>query len=306
MDQNISCSHSYTLTLCYYSGMGHFGELGRSRSMGAPIVRNPDGHPTYDLGKKFIGEEYTEMKRNKEGEMEPVTNYRYHTDLILQKFLTPHPVEWKIPGKYTVLDVAVGELHMVVVARKDGMTGVYSTGHNQYGQLGLGDQLQRHELTPVKALDGEVIVQVAAGSSHSLFRNILGTAVFACGRIDYGQLGLLEIKEKEAGGFRNTPEQVAFPDETSGIRIADISAGANHSMAVFDNGDIYSWGFNVYGQTGHPVKEIDGSEDIERPKKLNPLRYYKKNALDEGTCGTVSDMSCGGQHSLLVVQRYGD
>lgn len=135
--------------------MGNSGQLARSKDMGAPLI-TVDGKQSYDLGKMFMGEEYTivEQQKNKDtGEVEDVevTLYRYFEDRVLEQFLTPKPVRWATSGKKTVLSVACGELHILVVARDKGesQSEVHSSGLNQYGQLGHGDQLERHELTPV-------------------------------------------------------------------------------------------------------------------------------------------------------------
>ena len=69
----------------------------------------------------------------------------------MKKFLTPAPPQWAISGKKIVMSVSLGELHILVVAKTAGESEsrVYSSGQSQYGQTGHGDQLQRHELTPV-------------------------------------------------------------------------------------------------------------------------------------------------------------
>jgi alpha-tubulin suppressor-like RCC1 family protein len=130
--------------------MGHNGQLARSKDMGAPIIQTEDGKETFDLGKQWIGEEYEIQEMNK-GKMENVTLYRYHNDLIAEKFLKPQPPRWATPGKKSVLSIACGEIHLLVVARDEGKfdSVVYSSGQSQYGQLGHGDTEQRHELTPV-------------------------------------------------------------------------------------------------------------------------------------------------------------
>lgn len=284
--------------------MGHCGELARSESMGAPIKRNAEGQDLPDLGKSFIGEEYTEQTKNEKGEMETTTKYRFHLDLISKKFLTPAPVEFEAPGNYEVLDASIGEVHLLVVARKDGITKVYSAGHNNYGQLGHGDRLQRHKLTAIRALDDDHIVQVAAGQFHSLFRTFDRRVVFGCGRSDYGQLGLYDVKEKEAGGYKAVPERVPFPRTVEEVPFAHISAGGNNSAVILDNQDCYTWGQNISSQSGHPYKDReDKSEDIERPRLINPMRaYWKKSEL--GSTAAVLDIAFGGQHGLIVVKRY--
>lgn len=275
--------------------------------MGAKLVKDEhSGQLVYDVGKLFIGKEVEEEEVDVEtGKTKNYMAYKYNFDLIAEKFLKPAPVEWAMPAKYTVLDVACGEIHLLVLARRNGEpeTGVYSSGHNVYGQLGHGDLLQRHQLTKISKFDGEEIAQVAAGSMHSLALNCLGNAIWAWGRSDYGQLGL-SSKMAESGGCETTPQQVPFPSEVGDMLFTDISAGERTSAAVLANGDVYTWGFNTTGATGHKVRTENGSEDIMRPKKLDVMRLYKKKDPSRGTDARVLNVAGGGQHSLMVIERF--
>ena len=144
----------YKLSPCYIRGWSNI--IGNF-SLFIPKIKDSEGRDTYELGKAWIGEEYTAMEYNEKKKKElPETRYRYFFDLIEQKFLTPAPVLWSTPGKKQVLAIDCGELHLLAVARTDGKpeTEVYSAGHNQYGQLGHGDEIARHELTLV-SVSGE-------------------------------------------------------------------------------------------------------------------------------------------------------
>jgi alpha-tubulin suppressor-like RCC1 family protein len=144
-----------------------------------------------------------------------------------------------------------------------------------------------------------MIAKVAAGSMHSLALNMLGDSVYAWGRADYGQLGLSGVQPK-TGSFDATPQQVAFPRSVGGVRVKDIVAGPLLSFALFDNHDVYSWGFNETGTTGH----LSGNDsDVLRPTKLDVLREYKEKNAKATNC-QVHSISGGGQHSLMVIQRY--
>ena len=292
--------------------MGHMGELGRSKSMGAQLIEmthEASSYMTYDLGKNFIGTTVTKIEtKSIDGKMvqKEVMEYVYNTKLIAEKFLTPAPVEFERPDKYKVIDMAMGQTHMIVIARTPSQeTKVFATGLNQYGQLGLGHRENRHCLTEITAFKGkDTIYQVGVGAFHTLFLNATGTAVYSCGRSDYGQLGLFGKQEK-AGGFVTVPTQVPFPETTKDQRFAKIVNGANMSAVIMENGDIYTWGYNGCAQTGHPFKERgpDKSEDIDEPTKLNPLRAYSRDP-EKGTTATVVGASCGGQHSIFLVKRY--
>jgi hypothetical protein len=151
--------------LHFHVACSHYGQLARSKTMGAKIITNEQGHQVYDLGKMWIGEEYETGEIAKDGKGnnllddsgKPVmiTAYRYHHDLIKEKFLKPAPVCWADPSpKRSVISVACGELFILVVARDEGFDSkVYSAGNNGYGQLGHGDTRERHELTSVRSTE---------------------------------------------------------------------------------------------------------------------------------------------------------
>ncbi|EEC47678.1 predicted protein [Phaeodactylum tricornutum CCAP 1055/1] len=265
-------------------GFGNHGELARTATMGAK--KNKEGRP--DLGQGFF---YTTKQEDGDGNVRFVAT----PSLVREHFLTPKPPIWSFgsPQK-KVINVACGSYHLLAVAREpdDAKLRVYSSGINNYGQLGQGDfgvETERHELTMIKALEDENIVKVACGEFHSLALNLIGTKVFAFGRADYGQLGTKLFDFGECGA---TPEQVAFPSEERVI-IADIDAGSSHSMAITIDDEVYSWGFGD-GNTGFG----DVQSDVVYPRKLT-LTAKQINAK-----GRVLATSGGGQHGLMLVKRY--
>jgi alpha-tubulin suppressor-like RCC1 family protein len=54
--------------------------------------------------------------------------------------------------------------------------------------------------------------------------------------------------------------------ELANKQIADIAAGAKHSLALAADGSIYSWGCNRKGQIG--LDELKGALKPKRPKNL--------------------------------------
>jgi alpha-tubulin suppressor-like RCC1 family protein len=69
--------------------------------------------------------------------------------VVISEVLTPKPPAWNgLAGKRKVAAISCGGFHFLAVVREVGMS-VYGSGLNQYGQLGLGDQVNRYELTRV-------------------------------------------------------------------------------------------------------------------------------------------------------------
>lgn len=78
-----------------------------------------------------------------QGEMaRPVCKLDKKTDnqLVIKEHLTPHPVHWAGPAlKRTVVQVSCGGWHLLVASREgNNQLSVYSSGLNNYGQLGHG------------------------------------------------------------------------------------------------------------------------------------------------------------------------
>jgi alpha-tubulin suppressor-like RCC1 family protein len=214
-------------------------------------------------------------------------------ELVRAHFLSPKPPCWNgaIPyPKKIVVDVAVGKHHMLVAARDNAdstETCLYATGLNHYGQLGLGDTNWHHELT--KVLGSKDVQQVAAGNYHSLVLSQSGECLHAFGFAADGALGLGE----EVPQFMTTPHLVTFPGSNP-IALSSIACGESHSMAISEVGDIYSWGFNECGQTGHAHRQ-QGKEvqEVHRPTRVDLSRAF----------GQVKALQvCGGsQHSVFLV-----
>lgn len=73
-------------------------------------------------------------------------------------------------------------------------------------------------------------------------------SVWGWGEAKLGQLGM--------GKQRHVllPTKIAF-EEQSANNFVQCSAGYGHSAALTQDGRLYTWGFNNYGQTGHVSNE---------------------------------------------------
>lgn len=303
----------------YTWGMGHNGANGRSQAMGCPPITgkvlDPDTmkestFDSYDTGKDFMG--WKEIKKlenedrtpkvDKNGKQETEEFYHYYDDKV-KLFLKPGPVQWAGPKlQRQVLSVALGKIHMLVVAREAAGRSsfaydprVYSCGNSGHGQLGHGNLFEKHQLTPIEALDGKMISQVAAGEYHSLALDMFGQNVYAWGNAGVAALGLFDKVDTR---YVKTPEAVPFPEGLGSSLIVDIDAGDSTSFATTNDGDVYSWGFGEMGANGH-----SGVLDTYRPKLLNIMRKITKTRNTGTTCKVVR-VAGGGQHALMLIKRF--
>ncbi|MCI5604895.1 MAG: hypothetical protein MR413_04525, partial [Clostridia bacterium] len=136
-----------------------------------------------------------------------------------------------------------------VALKADGT--VWTWGNNAYGQLGDGTKITRGFPVQVKKPDGAAdrasvfttATAIAAGTKHMLI--VADGFVYAAGDNTYGQLGNGETK---------TTESIVVPvmvDETTPLsNVVAVAAGDNFSMALRNDGTVWTWGDNTSGQLG--------------------------------------------------------
>ncbi|CAN1787591.1 Ultraviolet-B receptor UVR8 [Linum perenne] len=161
---------------------------------------------------------------------------------------------------------------------------VYSWGWGDFGRLGHGNSSDLFTPQPIKALQGLKIRQIACGDSHCLAVTMDGE-VQSWGRNQNGQLGLGTIEDSLV------PQKIqAF----QGIPIKMVAAGAEHTAAVTEDGELYGWGWGRYGNLG-----LGDRNDRLVPQKVS-LANLDGEKMVIVACGwrhTISVSSSGGLYS---------
>ncbi|MDH5753047.1 MAG: hypothetical protein OEZ59_11620 [Deltaproteobacteria bacterium] len=179
-------------------------------------------------------------------------------------------------GLEDIVSIAASEKHGVAL-KYDGT--VWAWGFNQQGQLGypsincqvpfpLDQPLAWScSFTPseVSGITG-LVTSVAAGFYHTMATTNDGL-VWAWGQADSGQLGALppncppELQLPDDIGAYNDP---AYACSTIPLPVADlpgfvttVSGGWGHSLAIMDDGTVWAWGKNDYGQLGYDPDALD-------------------------------------------------
>jgi len=161
-----------------------------------------------------------------------------------------------------------------VIVKADGT--VSTCGANSDGQLGHGGGGLGSPLAPVTGLTE--VETVSAGGSHTLALKkptalANPSTVWAWGNGMSGQLG------NGSYGYSSTPVQ-ATGGTFTGKTVTAIAAGAEHSLALDNGKNVYSWGSNSYYQLG----QISGTAT---PTAINLLT-------------NVTAIAAGQQYSLAV------
>lgn len=148
----------------------------------------------------------------------------------------------KIGTVTTWISVAAGRAHTLAV-KKDGT--LWAWGRNFSAQLGDGTQLDR--LVPTQIGTLKTWKAVAAGEEHSMGLMTNGTAYTWGPRIS-GQTGQ---GDASIISYDTAPIALALPPNYStAVQFVAIAAGYNHSLAIRNNGTLWAWGDNQYGQVG--------------------------------------------------------
>lgn len=171
-----------------------------------------------------------------------------------------------------IKEISCGEKHTLIVT-KDGK--LYSCGSNEYGELGHSKPRSRAEL--VSSLSSMQVIQAAGGSEFSLVITTAGE-VFSWGRNDKGQLGRGKLSKEEE-------RKPKLMKSLAVCTVVQITCGANHCLALTDDGRLFSWGCNKYGQLGLG----SGHSFHDTPQQIVCLRGIP-----------IAQIASGGNHSFIL------
>ncbi|XVE61938.1 hypothetical protein DITRI_Ditri06bG0078600 [Diplodiscus trichospermus] len=179
----------------------------------------------------------------------------------------------KATGSY-VKEIACGGRHSAVITDAGSLL---TFGWGLYGQCGQGNTSDLLRPTCISSLSGIQVLGVAAGLWHTVCIAVDGQ-VYAFGGNQFGQLGTgavqAEISPKRL-------DAASLEDKHAKM----VSCGARHSTILTDNGKIFSWGWNKYGQLG-----LGDTIDRNIPAQVPIDGCLPKN------------IACGWWHTLLLAE----
>ncbi|XP_033209361.1 RCC1 and BTB domain-containing protein 1-like isoform X2 [Belonocnema kinseyi] len=151
--------------------------------------------------------------------------------------LTPTIITMNL-GEKNVISISCGSHHSLALTDEGE---VFAWGQNNCGQVGSG--LNSNQGAPRKVnsgLAGKKVVAISCGQTSSMALSDVGE-VYGWGYNGVGQLGI--------GNYVNqtSPCKVAG---LVGVVIEKVVCGYAHTLALSDEGTLYSWGGNGYGQLG--------------------------------------------------------
>lgn len=242
-------------------------------------VRTTQGH-VYSWGLGEMGQ----LGRAVDSEMKDAAG-EYRVDMVFRQHLTPARVTLGKEALPEVKAIGCGSYHLLVALAANGY--LYTTGLNNYGQLGVGSTENHSELQLVDSLTTQNVAAVEGGTHHSVVLTNDG-AVYTFGRADSGQLGTQD--ECQTGDFKDRPQKVEF-DRSEKVVVRSIAAGSNHALALTETNEIYAWGYGDMLALGNGVEQ-----DEPRPRKLD----WSKTKFGDAE---ILQVDAGGQHSAVLARQ---
>ena len=161
-----------------------------------------------------------------------------------------------------------------------------------------GNQLgnETTTITPPDTSRGIRFNQISGGKDYTYgFSLAVGSDgnAYAWGNNSYGQLGDGTTAQRSTPVMVRTPDRKTYPDVPADFTYVQVSAGADHSLALGSDGNVYTWGLNNYGQLG------DGTYTT----RYTPVKVRtpdRKTYPDVPADFTYVQVSAGEFHSLAV------
>ncbi|CAL8469451.1 g8992 [Coccomyxa elongata] len=174
--------------------------------------------------------------------------------------------------------VACGARHSCALTRSGRLFCWGSNLHDQCGVLpDAGTYV--HRPMPVTSLDGLRVISVAAGLSHTVVCTDAG-AVYTWGWNRDGQLG--HGPDQPSCRRARLVEAPALAD----VHVVKVCSGSRHCAALTKDAEVYTWGWNAFGQLGSGSKA----------SSFEPVHV-------SGLPAKVHDIECGWWHTLFLVIR---
>ncbi|ODV96805.1 hypothetical protein PACTADRAFT_48616 [Pachysolen tannophilus NRRL Y-2460] len=192
-------------------------------------------------------------------------------------------------GLKNIKAIGSGEFHAFAITTDER---VLSWGLNQYGQCGIEIDIEDGAVVSkpmeIKELAGKGIVSITGGEHHSIALSKDGD-VYTFGRYDMKEIGIsLEELSKLDGAYKDAHGKIRslpVPTKLTTLPKAKaIAAGSHHSLAVTNDGYVFSWGF----ADTYAVGLGNCEDDIEKPKRIDNTATRDHDILIIGAGGQFS------------------
>lgn len=195
------------------------------------------------------------------------------------------------PEDTVFVDIAAGDSCSFALTTEGAVYG-WGTFRKNEGILGFARNNETAN-TPVYIDTITKVTHLACGTNHVLALT-KDRHVFAWGNGQQNQLGR-RVTERNLNEAL-TPSRLGFHDtgfKRPSQRIAKISCGDYHGLAIAEDGHIWSWGANNYCETGHGDNAGEDNASVLTPRIISSLEGKDVTAVE------------GGSHHNIAITKTG-
>jgi len=184
----------------------------------------------------------------------------------------------------SIMKVACGSFHTAILSNQGQ---IYTVGSNLCGQLGLGKTVEKSNIPMlVDAVKDIIFTDISCGNQYSMAITKISTnfntnIVYSWGDNSNGALGTGKTENEFL------PQKATF---NSGYQLAiqKIVCGSRHSAAIDNQGNLYTFGCNEFGQLG-----IEKTGIYPFPKILKIAELKSK----------ISDIACNDCQTIILLEN---
>ena len=202
----------------------------------------------------------------------------------------PQPVKGEYGQPFKAVQVSAGAYDSAAIDQQ-GRVYTWGSENNNYTAYSRSKPTPTLAKDPNGSSQGLHAAQVSLGWSFIMAMDTDGS-LYSWGYDNYGQLGNGTATGEYSTTYTADPAPVPDPGNTSRtFKAAQISAGANHALAISQDGAAWAWGYNDHGQLG------DGT----KTSKPSPRRVPSPTGSSQGL--QAAWISAGVHHSLAIDQN---
>jgi len=260
-------------------GGGMYGKLGHGSEAGCSNPKRVEGLAGLCVSQIACGSRHTVIITSAGatyswGDMENgvaghgASEGHQYTPRLVERLAGKNIVQISACGFHTACLSDIGEL--------------YTWGEGNFGRLGHGTESNCHTPRLVESILGKKPRQVSCGGFHSAVVTDDGK-LYTFGGGEHGQLGHNDRVNKLR------PTLVKALD---GVFVTQITCGWSHSVALTEQGRVYTWGNSDHGKLGHgSTRKVSVPMLVE---KLKDYRVVRVASYNEHTAALVEPFD----HSL--------
>jgi len=197
------------------------------------------------------------------------------------------------PTPFAVHDVRCGRFVTAVLTAEGSL---YAWGANEGHGCGVPtDAPVVKALTPLKVPGKVPVVQVALGEFHGLALTAEGR-LLGWGEAQGPEVGFASMALEDPKIRSHLPSSISFKQPQPRLLdmplVKAIAAGGYHSAAITEDGLLWTWGSNSYGQLGLGCSQ----KELPEANSPRPVHFFGH----EGRASKAAKVSLGGIHSAVV------